>query len=154
MARRGPSPPRRIGAQYQERGELRQALLVRDILDGLRGLPRSLTIEAPPLVEVTRHAARSGRFEWIGLINHTGQNWTAFLKPVPIAQIPLAWKAAGTLRAVRLLRAGADLPHTVAGGWVRCAVPRLDRFEVVLCTYEEPPGACPDPPSGVRSSGQ
>ena len=109
------------------------ALLVRGALEGLLGLARSVIVEASPLVEVTSHASRDGRFGWIALINHSGQNGTAFHAPVPMAAIPVRFRAPKPIEALRLLRGNRTLRHTVReDGWISCVVPALNRFEIVL----------------------
>jgi hypothetical protein len=106
-------------------------------LEGLLGLQQSVVVEASPLVEVTHHASSDGRFEWVGLINHTGQNGTAFHEPVPMSTIPLQLKTERNVKNVTLLKAEKKLDFSTAeAGWVKCIVPELQRFEIVLYEYE------------------
>ncbi|UCC21780.1 MAG: beta-galactosidase trimerization domain-containing protein, partial [Planctomycetota bacterium] len=126
-----------IGSHYQRRSNHVQSLLVMGALEGLLGLDRSVVVEASPLVEVTRHADSDSRFEWVGLINHTGQNGTAFHKPIPMSAIPLQLKTQRNVKSIRLLRAEKKLDFSaVRAGWIKCVVPELQRFEIVLCEYE------------------
>ncbi len=126
-----------IGSHYQRRSNHVHSLLVMGALEGLLGLERSVVIEASPLVEVTRHASSDGRFEWVGLINHTGQNGTAFHKPIPMSTIPLQLKTEKYMKNIRLLNAERRLDFPAAqAGWVKCVVPELQRFEIVLYEYE------------------
>jgi hypothetical protein len=98
------------------------------------------------LVEVSRQVSADGGFEWVGLVNHSGQNGTAFHKPIPMSGIRVRLKARKGVRRVRLLRdpalrepkAGEYLKFSVVkDGWVECVVPRLERFEIVLFEYSD-----------------
>jgi len=146
--------PWHIGRHYQKRSNHGHSLLVTAAIDGLLGLERSVIIDASPLVEVSRQVSIDGGFEWVGLVNHSGQNGTAFHKPIPISGIRVRLKARRGVRRVRLLRdpslpvsawpshdgrepkAGEYLKFSVVkDGWVECVVPRLERFEIVLFEY-------------------
>jgi hypothetical protein len=106
-------------------------------LEGLLKLERSVVVQGSPLVEVNRRASTDGKFDWVGVINHSGQNGTAFHKPIPISDIGLKFRTKGAVKAIRLLRAGKELKsYTVKDGWLECVVPKLERFEIVLCEYK------------------
>ncbi len=128
--------PWEIGSHYQRRGHHGHAYLVMGALEGLLGLERSLEMAASPLVEVSRHESVDGKFGWVGLVNHSGQNGTAFHKPVPISDVVVEFKADKGVKKVRLLRAKENLDFKVKDGWGRFVVPRLEGFEIVLCEYD------------------
>jgi hypothetical protein len=71
----------------------------------------------------------------VALVNHFGQNGTAFHPAVRLADIPLRMRTERPVRSVRLLRAEQPVKHKTNGPWTECTVPRLDRFEVVLFDY-------------------
>jgi len=101
------------------------------------GLERNVVIETSALVEVNRRASADGKFDWVGVINHSGQNGTAFHKPIPMSDIGLKFRTKGAVKAIRLLRAGKELKsYTVKDGWVECVVPKLERFEIVVCEHK------------------
>lgn len=130
--------PWHIGRHYQERSNHGHALLVTGAIDGLLGLERSVIIDASPLVEVSRQASADGQFEWVGLVNHSGQNGTAFHRPVPLSGIRVRFRAKIGVKRVRLLRAREEINFSVVkDGWVECVVPRLERYEIVLYEYSE-----------------
>ncbi len=129
--------PWQTGRQYQQRSNHGHALLIAAALDNLLGLKRSLVVEASPLLEVTRQGHKDGDFEWAGLVNHSGQNGTAFHRAIAIAGVPLRLKAKDKIKSVRLLKAGRQIDFSQnADGWMECVVPKLERFEIVLCEYE------------------
>ncbi len=129
--------PWQIGQHYRNRSHHGHSMLVKAGLEGLLKLKRSLVTETSPLVEVNRRVSADGKFEWIGLINHSGQNGTAFHKPIPISDVVLKLQSEVDIKEVRLLRAGKELKFsTVRDGWIKCIVPELNRFEIVLYEYE------------------
>ncbi len=128
--------PWRVGGHYQARGNHGHALLVAAAIDGLLGLRRSLVVDASPLVEVSRRAGANGRFEWVGLVNHAGQNGTAFHKPPVVSNVSLKIKTDRKVVNARLLNAEKRIDFAERpDGWLECAVPRLGRFEIVLLEY-------------------
>ena len=129
--------PWHIGQHYEKRSHHGHSLLVMGALEGLLKLERSIIIEGSPLIEANRRASGDGKFEWVGLVNHSGQNGTAFHKTIPIFDVGLKFRANGAVKAIRLLRAGTELKFDVVkDGWVKCVVPKLERFEIVLCEHE------------------
>ncbi|MHC4659987.1 MAG: alpha-amylase family protein [Planctomycetota bacterium] len=129
--------PWQLGQHYRNRSHHGHSLLIKAGLEGLLKLERSLVAETSPLVEVNRRVSADGKFEWVGLINHSGQNGTAFHKTIPISDIGLKFRAKGAVKAIRLLRAGKEVAfQVVKDGWVKCVVPKLERFEIVLCEHE------------------
>ena len=88
-------------------------------------------------MEVSRQASTDGRFEWVGLVNHSGQNGTASHRPLLIFHVPLRLRATGGVKSVRLLRSGTELDLSIEEhGWLKCTVPRVDRLEIVLYQHE------------------
>ena len=127
--------PWEIGSHYQRRSHHGHAYLVMGALEGLLGLERNLETGASPLVEVSQHESVDGKFGWVGLVNHSGQNGTAFHKPVPISDVVVEFKIDKQVKGVRLLRAKEELEFKVKDGWGRFVVPRLEGFEIVLFEY-------------------
>jgi len=128
--------PWQIGEHYEKRSNHCHYRLVVAVLEGLLRFERSLVIEASELVEVNRRVSADGKFEWVGLINHTGQNGTAFHKPIQIFDTAVRVKSKGKVKRVGLLKAGMKLEFTPEeDGWIRCSVPKLGRFEIVVYEY-------------------
>jgi hypothetical protein len=126
-----------IGSHYEERSNHVHNALIMSVLDGPLALQRGVTVQASPLVEMTRHANVDKNFEWIGLVNHSGQLGTAFHPSLPIHDIKLTVRSNESIRAVRLLRAKKTLDFSAgSGGQTTITIPELDRFEVVLLEYE------------------
>jgi len=129
--------PWKIGQHYEKRSHHGHSLLIMAALEGLLKLERSIVVETSPLVEVNRRVSGDGKFEWVGLVNQSGQNGTAFHKPIPVSDIVLKLRGEGEIKGVRLLRAGEELKFSTGkDGWVKCVVPKLERFEIVLYEHK------------------
>jgi hypothetical protein len=120
------------GRQYVRLSHPGHATLVQSALQDLLGSERRMEISASPLVEVTCHRQREGRWRWMGLLNHSGQLGTAFHAPLPIEGIRIRLKSAERPVQVRALHAGANLEFSASGGWLQFILPSLSLFEVIL----------------------
>ena len=125
-----------VGSHYEQQCHQGHASLVMGTIDSLLKLDRRLRVTTSPLVEVTHRADEDGRFEWVALFNHSGQQGKAIHAPVPIRDIAIDLKPQKKVKAVRLLHAGTELPLRREGGRVTVTVPQLDHYEVVLFEYE------------------
>ncbi len=129
--------PWQIGEHYEKRSNHSHYRLVVAVLEGLLKLERSVVIEASELVEVNRRVSSDGKFEWVGLINHSGQNGTAFHKPLPLTALSLRVKNKDKVKSVHLLKWGSKLEFIPEeDGWISCSIPKLGRFEIVVYEYE------------------
>ncbi|HOX04522.1 MAG TPA: hypothetical protein P5555_19985 [Candidatus Paceibacterota bacterium] len=128
--------PWRIGAHYQKHGHAGYAALLAGALDQLLAAPRRLIVQTPALVEVNHRAGRTGQFEWVSLLNHTGEMDSVLLDPVPIRDVRIRLQPRSPIQSVRLLKAGRDLPwKPVEGGWIECVLPDLPAYEIILFQY-------------------
>ena len=99
-------------------------------------MPRRARVETSPLVEVTHRRDPESRFEWIGLLNHTGQLAASIHAPVPVHDVTIHLKTMGRVKQVRSLTDGALLdfqPGTP--DQAKITLPRLGAFEIVLVKY-------------------
>jgi len=127
--------PWQIGAQYQFKGNYAQRALFVSSLKNLLEIERTLVTDASPLIEITRESNRNGAFEWIGLINHSGQIGASLREPVRITGINIRFKPLHPVKEIKLKRAGNGINFKQSAGWVELTVPQLDDFEMVVCTY-------------------
>jgi len=127
--------PWMIGAQYHLKGNYAQRALFLSSLDHLLQVERTIQTDASPLIEMTQEANRNGAFEWIGLINHSGQIGGSLREPLPIHDTHLRWKPLKPVKEIQLLRSGAVVDFKEKDGWVELTVPRLVDFEMILCRY-------------------
>ncbi len=129
--------PFEIGRHYNQTRQHAHKLLVIGAIKDLLNYDQDLVTNAPSLVEISRQMANNGRFEWIGLVNHSGQIGLNFTQPVPIQNIELSFVQNRKIKEIRLLRSG-DVVPTVAksGGRRTVTVPELMLFEVVVIEYE------------------
>ena len=112
------------------------AELVIGAIDGVLGVDRMLTVEAPPLVEVTHRKSKKGDFEWVALYNHSGQLNNALHGPIAVSDIRISIKGDRPVKAVRLLSSGKKLRISKAAGRASVTVPRLGHYEIALFEYD------------------
>jgi hypothetical protein len=127
--------PWQVGSQYHFKGNYAHRALFMAALQNLLQVESSLETNASPLLEMTHLANRNGAFEWIGLINHSGQVGASFREPVPILNTAIRFKPARPVKEIKLMRSGQSLSYRQSEGWVECVVPQVDDFEMVLCLY-------------------
>ena len=126
-----------IGAHYPQQAHQGHAALLLGAIDHLLGLERRVQVSASPLVEIAHRADRDGRFEWIGLYNHSGQRGSALHAPVAMADIRVRFKPQKAVQRVRLLRAGRELEFTRQDDHIVTVVPRLDHYEIIVFEYRD-----------------
>jgi hypothetical protein len=80
-------------------------------------------------------ANRNGAYEWLGLINHSGQIGASLREPVTIHNTDIRFKPTKPIAGLRLMRSGKQVSFKQVDGWVECSVPQLNDFEMLLCTY-------------------
>ena len=130
--------PFEIGRMYGEWGNQSHALLAIGTLDHLLETPRRVRVETSPLVEVTHRRDRERRFEWIGLLNHTGQLAASVHAPVPIHDVTIQMNTGDRVKQIRSLTDGSPLQHhRTAAGQETIKLPRLGAFEIVLVEYAD-----------------
>ena len=128
--------PWQIGSQYNWKGNNGQRAVFMASLKNLLKLDNPLETDASPLIEMTRLANRNEAFEWIGMINHSGQLGDAFREPVTIHNTTIRFKPLKPVKSISLMHSEKRLKFRESDGWVECIVPQLSDFEMVLCIYE------------------
>ena len=124
-----------IGAQYHFKGHYAHKALFVAAMKNLLQLESAMVTDASPMVEMTHQANRNGAFEWVGMLNHSGQIGASLLEPVPIHNITIRFKPLKPVSAMRLLKAGAPVDFKRTGDWVECTVPKIEDFEMLVCLY-------------------
>ncbi|MBD0279761.1 MAG: beta-galactosidase trimerization domain-containing protein, partial [Flavisolibacter sp.] len=127
--------PWELGAQYQFKGHYMHRALFVAALQNLLHVERTIETNASPLIEMTHLANRNGAYEWLGMINHSGQIGGSLREPVTITNTNIRFKPTKPVKQIRLMRSGTTLNFKQANGWVECTVPKLNDFEMLLCTY-------------------
>jgi hypothetical protein len=127
--------PWQLGAQYNFKGNYAHRALFMASLRNLLDFETSIETDASPLIEMTHMVSRNGAFEWIGMINHSGQLGSSFRDPVPIFNTRIRFRPAKPVRQISLMRTGKQITFTQEDGWVECIVPEVRDFEMVLYTY-------------------
>ncbi len=128
--------PFHVGAMYQEWANQSHALLAIGTLDNLLDVDRRLQVTAHPLVQATHRKDPAGKFEWVGLQNHSGQQMNVVHEPLPVGHIKIQLKTAKPVKQVRSLTNGRTLAsRQIAPGQVEVVLPNLNAFEIVLFEY-------------------
>ena len=125
-----------IGSHYQAQCHQGHANLVMGAIDNVLGLERRLKVGTSPLVEVTHRTSRNGKFEWVGLFNHSGQLKSALHAPIPIDKIQMTITPAKPLKAARLLSNGKKLRISKSKERISVTIPALEHYDIVLFEYE------------------
>jgi hypothetical protein len=125
-----------LGTQYHFKGHYAHRALFIAALQNLLNVKKTIYTDASPLIEMTHMANRNHAFEWIGMINHTGQIGASLREPVPIYNTTIRFKPAKLVKSLRLMRSGEEVKFKQTADWVECTVPKLDDFEMLLCLYE------------------
>ena len=127
--------PWQIGSQYSWKGNNAHRALFIASMKNLLKVESPLVTNASPLIEMTHIGNRNGAFEWIGMVNHSGQLGDAFREPVPIYNTNIRFKPVKPVTAIKLMRSGEGLKFSQNNGWVECVVPQINDFEMMLCLY-------------------
>lgn len=132
--------PWQIGAQYNWKGNNAQKALFLATIQNLLKVEKSIETDASPLIEMTHMANMKGAFEWIGLINHSGQIGNAYLPLIPIYNTTIRFKPSKPVKELRLVKTGKAVKFTQNSGWIETTIPVIDDFEMVLCIYKSNSG--------------
>ena len=129
--------PWQLGSLYQLKGNYMHRALFTGAVKNVLKVDRTVITNASPLIEISHMANRNRAFEWIGMINHSGQVGGSYREPVSIHNTKIRFKPQKKLKEVRLMRAGRSLEFTQRNGWLECTVPEVADFEMVVCVYGE-----------------
>lgn len=127
--------PWELGSQYHFKGHYMHKKLFVSALQNLLKIERTIVTDASPLIELTHLANLNGAYEWLGMINHSGQIGSSFGGPVSIHNTKIRFKPVKPIKNLKLMRSGITLDFKQADGWVECTVPHLGDFEMLLCLY-------------------
>jgi hypothetical protein len=127
--------PWELGAQYEFKGNYAQRILFLAAIRNLLKVENTIKTDASPLIEMSHLANRNGAFEWIGMINHSGQIGGSFREPVTIYNTTVRFKPVKPVKAVRLMRSGKPVNFKFNNGWVELTVPEVKDFEMIVCMY-------------------
>ncbi len=128
--------PWHIGSQYNWKGNNGQRALFLACLKNVLQVESQLETDCSPLIEITRMSNRNNAFEWVGMINHSGQLGDGFREPAPLFNSTIKFKLPKPVKLVYLVKSGENIEFKKDGDWVECAVPQLNHFEMILCLYK------------------
>lgn len=127
--------PWSLGAQYHLKGHYMHRTLFIAALQNLLGVERDLVTNASPLIEISHLANRNGAFEWIGMINHSGQIGGSLREPVPVFNTKIRFQPVKPVKDLKSMRTGKSIAFKQTNGWVECSLPELNDYEMLLCLY-------------------
>jgi hypothetical protein len=129
--------PWQLGSSYHFKGNYTHRALFVGALQNILNLERTIITDGSPLIEMSHMANRNNAFEWIGLINHSGQIGGSLREPVAIHETSIRFKPLRPLKEIKLMRAGSTVKFHERNGWVEVVVPILEDFEMVVCLYRK-----------------
>lgn len=127
--------PWQLGSQYHFKGNYMHRALFVGVLQNILKVDRTVITDGSPLIEMSHMANRNNAFEWIGMINHTGQIGGSLREPVAIHNTPIRFKPLRPVKEIKLMRSGKLLEFNERNGWVECTVPQVNDFEMAVCVY-------------------
>ncbi|MEO5602230.1 MAG: hypothetical protein ABIR06_15020 [Cyclobacteriaceae bacterium] len=127
--------PWQLGTQYYFKGNYMHRALFVGALQNILKFERTIITDGSPLIEMSHMANRNKAFEWIGMINHTGQIGGSLREPVVIHNTTIRFKPMRPVKEIRLMRSAEGIPFTERNGWVECTIPTVKDFEMVVCLY-------------------
>ena len=128
--------PWRIGEQYRHKGQYMHRTVFMSALQNLLNVEPTIQTNASPLVEISHLANLNGQYEWIGMINHSGQIGGSYREPASMHNIDIQFKPMKSVKRMFLLNSGATVNFRQKGDWIECTVPQIDDFEMLLCLYD------------------
>lgn len=128
--------PWQLGAQYNFKGNYMHRALFTASLRNVLAMERTIITNASPLIEMSHLVNRNNAFEWIGMINHSGQIAGSLREPVTIHHTSIRFKPQRSVKEIRLMRSGEPIKFRESEGWIECTVPELNDFEIVMCLYK------------------
>lgn len=124
--------PWQIGSQSARFPTHALAGLFQAVLDGVLGLPRSIFLEAPPLVELSAACRPADGALLLGLANLSGQNGPAVHAPLPVHGLRFRLQAFGGAQRIESLTQGELNCERMPDGSLAFTLPRLDLLEMIL----------------------
>jgi hypothetical protein len=128
--------PWKLGAQYRFKGHYMHRALFVSALRNLLDVEPTIHTNASQLIEMTHLANRDEAFEWIGMINHSGQIGGSYREPATIYDTHIRFKPVHPVKKIILLNSDIILPFHQEDDWIECIVPKIHDFEMILCLYD------------------
>lgn len=126
----------RLGALYHHKRHRGHSAIVISAIENLLGYEKEITTNASPLVELNRRYDAKRDFEWVGLLNHSGQLGGGFFEPLALHDIELSFTSEKKVKSVRSLVSGESIPFKInADGEIKLGVTVLNDFDFVLLEY-------------------
>src|SRR4030042_7178787 len=118
--------PWQLGAQYNFKGNYAHRALFISSLMNVLNIEKTIETNASPLIEMSHLSNLNGSFEWIGMINHSGQVGSSFREPVPMYDIQVRFKPTEPVKEIHLMRSGEKIKFRQNDGLIECNIPKVD----------------------------
>jgi len=126
-----------LGAQYNFKGHHIHRALFASIMNNVLQAKNTLETNAPHLLEMSHLVNLNGAFEWVGLINHTGQIGPTLGKSIPIYNTSLRLQTSKPIQEIILMKANQSIDfQNIREELVEFIIPEVNDFELALCLYK------------------
>ena len=123
-----------IGKHYYEKANETQSLLVESAIDGLLNFQKEVQVNNP-FIQLTHFAAQRDDYEWIGMINHSGQLNNSYYTPIPLVNISMSLKTIRKPKSVILVNSGKSINFDYQEGRIKMIIDELKDFEMIKIDY-------------------
>ncbi len=128
--------PWKLGTQYSFKAHHAHRALFQRIVETIFQVDHLLKAEASHLLELSHMINRHGTFEWVGMINHSGQTGTTFGEPVPLPETKILLRPQKPVKTVFLAKSRQELTFEAqSDGYIQCVIPGINDFEMLVCLY-------------------
>ena len=133
--------PWHLGKQYERLGNHSHLYFLSVLLE--RNLQKTIVVKDSPLVEVFLWQGDQGEYDFINLVNHSGQSGNAFLGRLSCGPIQISYRTKKRPKRIRALWAGIDLDFSMCSQtevtgedvWVQFCLPSLELLECLKISY-------------------
>ena len=124
-----------IGGLYQIYGQHGHFELFKRTVGRLAKVEPLVSTSASPTVEIASQIRKDGAWKLVSLVNHSGQNGSAFHPPLPMTEIRLKIKVEEKVSSIKALRNDLELPFEQSGDHIELILPKLELFETLVVGY-------------------
>lgn len=111
-------------------------MLVESAIDGLLEFKKDIHLNNP-FIQITHFTAQGDNYEWIGMINHSGQLNNSYYAPIPLSNIGMTLKTDRKPSTVKLVTTGKLIDYDYEKGFVRIIIDKLNDFEMIKIDYHK-----------------
>lgn len=125
----------KIGALYHHKRHYGHAALLMSSIKNLLEYEPEIQTDASPLIEIERQKNPEGKWEWFGLLNHSGQLGNGFNKPLPVQNVSFKFKPQKQIKSIKSLQTGKPISFVFNEDWAEVTLPNLNSFDIIFIEY-------------------